>query len=333
MNALRSAYEALYRWMLAGGGDPTDEVLVLSHVRPDGDSLGAQTAIHHLLTVLGRPAAMANADPPPKRFDYLPAFHAILPPEAFSERLERHGRFRRAIFVDCADRERIGAAEALLDPEAEIVNIDHHATNDGYGHINVVRPDASSTSEVVYDFVRAVGLPLDQDLATALYTGILTDTGGFRYQNTSPKVLHDAAELVERGAEPYFIAEHALETMSLSQVRLLARALSDIRLVLGGRVALVEVTEALLRETGADLDASEGLVHYARNIEGVEVAVLFREQSDGIKVSFRSRRTVDVAALARQFGGGGHVRAAGALLPPPLSAAREAVIRALEAVL
>ncbi|MBE3596058.1 MAG: bifunctional oligoribonuclease/PAP phosphatase NrnA [Hydrogenibacillus sp.] len=325
IDSLAAAYRTLYGWLIAD----RDDVLVVSHVRPDGDALGAQTAMHRIIQKLGRRSAMVNADHPPKRFDYLPGYAEIHTVEALMSR----GPYRRAVFVDCADRARIGDVEALLSSDARIANIDHHATNDRYGEINVVRAEASSTCEIVYDFVRAVGVAMDEALATALYTGLLTDTGGFRYQNTSPKVLHDAAELVECGAEPYSIAEQALETMSLPQLRLLARVLGDIQLYAGGRVALIEVTAEALREAGAELDDTEGLVHYARNIEGVEVAVLLREQDEGIKASFRSRRRVDVAALAQKFGGGGHVRAAGATLAPPMAEARARVLEVLRATL
>lgn len=318
---------AFYEWLRRLEGA---KVLVLSHVRPDGDALGAQTAIAQILKLFHIEPVLVNEDPPPRRFDYLPNYHDMRQP---GDAACADNTFHHVIFVDAADLLRVGKANMLVAPYAEIVNIDHHATNDRYGHINIVQPEASSTCEVIYDWIRAINLPVSGELATSLYTGYLTDTGGFRYQNTTPKVLRDAAELVQFGASPYDVAEHALEMLSWEKLSLLQKSLATLELFASGKIAVLEVSEAMLEESGASFDDTEGLVHYGLNIEGVEVAALFREQADGIKVSLRSRRHVDVSKVAQQFGGGGHVRAAGLTLHMSLSDAKRKMVETLINVL
>ncbi|PTQ55137.1 MAG: 3'-to-5' oligoribonuclease A [Candidatus Carbobacillus altaicus] len=323
----QSVERSFYEWLK---GLERAQVLVVSHVRPDGDALGAQTAMAQILKLFHIESVLVNEDAPPRRFDYLPGYRDM---RRSVDTPLPGAPYQYVIFVDAADRERIGKALSLLAPEAEIVNIDHHATNDHYGHINLVKPEASSTCEVIYDWIRSTRLPVSVELATCLYTGYITDTGGFRYQNTTPKVLRDAAELVQFGASPYEIAEHALEAISWEKIKLLQKALATLKLFASGKIAFLEVTQSMLEETGTTLDDAEGLVHYGLNIEGVEVAALFREQTDGIKVSLRSRRAVDVSKVAQQFGGGGHVRAAGLTLHMPLDEAKRTMAETLLTVL
>lgn len=314
---------AFYEWLKRLEGK---QVLVLSHVRPDGDALGAQTAMSQILKLFHVEPVLVNEDVPSKRFDYLPDYDVMRRPD---DAVIAGHRFQHVIFVDAADLLRVGQANTLIAPHAEIINIDHHATNDRYGYINIVQPKSSSTCEVIYDWIRTINLPVSSALATSLYTGYITDTGGFRYQNTTPKVLRDAAELVQFGASPYDIAEHALEMLSWEKLKVLQKSLATLELLFSGKIAFLEVTRSMLAESGASFDDTEGLVHYGLNIEGVEVAALFREQEDGIKVSLRSRRRIDVSKVAQAFGGGGHVRAAGLTLHMSLDDAKQKMLETL----
>ncbi|PTQ52623.1 MAG: 3'-to-5' oligoribonuclease A [Brockia lithotrophica] len=316
-----------------------EPVLVATHVDPDGDALGSQGAVTLWLRRRGIPAEAFLEAHPPRRFAYLPhvsdlkvyARSEAVPP-AFSGGAVP--RFSRAIFVDAASFDRVGRVAELLADGAAVVNIDHHVTNTRYGHLNFVNPESSSSAEVVYDLIRSLGEEIDEDVAVSLYTGYLTDTGGFRFRNTSAKVFRDVSELIARGVSPADVAEFALDTLTLPHLRLLRLALGTLRMHADGLVATLTVTQAILREADAAYEDAEGLVGYARAIEGVEVGILFRETAEGaIRVSLRSRRNVDVSRIAARFGGGGHARAAGATLAPPLAQAEANVLAAVEEAL
>jgi len=316
-------------------------VLVATHVDPDGDALGSQGAVALWLWRRGISAEVFLAAPPQRRFAYLPHFSELRvytsskkladAPSSLGTSAEAVSRFSRAIFVDAASLDRAGLITELLAEHAFIVNIDHHVTNTRFGQLNFVNPEASSSAEVVYDLLRALGEDIDANLAVNLYTGYLTDTGGFRFQNTSAKVFRDVSELIAHGVSPADVAEFALDTLSLSHLRLLRLALGTLKLHANGLVATLAVTQSMLREADAAYEDAEGLVGYARAIEGVEIGVLFRETDDGaIRISLRSRRYVDVSRIAALFGGGGHARAAGATLDPPLAQAEAKVLAAIE---
>lgn len=220
--------------------------------------------------------------------------------------------------MDCADYERVGKVTHWFADEANILNIDHHPTNNGYGKVNIIKDDAAATAEILYDLVEACGVAWDKEAATAAYTGLLTDTGGFRYSSTSPKVMKIASDLLALGVNGPELAERLLEEITLPQLKVLTRALNTLSISEDGQIAWVVVTPEDMVECGAQNDDLEGIVNYPRNIQGVEVGILFKVISDEVaKVSFRSAGKVDVAALAQGFGGGGHVRAAGARVEGP----------------
>lgn len=306
----------IYDWLLAH-----DDYLIVSHVNPDGDATGSLLAMSQIIQQLHKKGTLVNEGSTPSRFSYLPNFESIL--NLTQAPLER--KYKYVVCVDCADFSRMGKVADYLVDDAEIINFDHHPTNDNYGYLAMVQPHASSTCEVIFDFVRKNQLELTTSLAKCLYTGYLTDTGGYRYSNTTPKVLRDAAELVAAGVEPYEIAERALESISFEHVQLLSKSLSSIQLIFDRRVAILSLPLALLHETGASKEDAEGLVNYGRNIEGVEVAVLIRETENGVKVSFRSKEYVDVSRIAQHLGGGGHVRAAGCSLMMTIEEARQTI--------
>jgi phosphoesterase RecJ-like protein len=308
-----SVYIEAEKWL-----KDNDNFLVVSHVNPDGDATGSLLAIAEILRLTGKKGTFVNEGRTPSRFSYLPGYEHIINFQEDPLKL----RFSHVIMVDCADRTRAGIVERCFDDGAEILNIDHHPTNDHYGSIAMVNPNASSTCEVIFDWVRSMGLPVSGTLAKCLYTGYLTDTGGFRYSNTTPKVLRDASELVELGAPPYEIAERALESITYEHILLLSKALASLELTNDGKVAYISLPLSLLQETGASKEDAEGLVNYGRNIEGVEVGVLLRETEDGVKVSLRSKDYVDVSQIAKQLGGGGHIRASGCFVEKGLSEIR-----------
>ncbi|MDU5951184.1 MAG: bifunctional oligoribonuclease/PAP phosphatase NrnA, partial [Paenibacillus macerans] len=230
-------------------------------------------------------------------------------------------KFDNVICVDCADFKRVGMTKELFAEGAKLLNIDHHPTNDGYGTVNLIVPYAAATAEILFDLIQFMGLELNEAIATALYTGLLTDTGGFRYSNTSPKVMATASKLLEYGVEGPGLSELLLEQMTLPQLRLLTRALNGLQLTEDGKISWVVVTDEDLKSAGAVHEDMEGIVNYPRNIQGVEVGLLFKViDEQAVKVSMRSAGKVDVAKVAQSFGGGGHVRAAGARVEGTLEA-------------
>lgn len=306
-----------------------DEFLVVSHVQPDGDAISSTVTVAWLLGKLGKQYAMYNDGPVPSRLSYLRGSDKIA---TAADRPQK--KYRNVILVDCADFGRSGDAKELFAEGAELLNIDHHPTNDGFGLVNLLRFDAAATAEILFELIQAFNLPLDADAATAIYTGLMTDTGGFRYANTSPHVMSIASRLLEAGADGPALAEWLLERMTMGQMRMIQRALARLTFSEDGRIGWIWVSAEDLSETGASNEDLEGLVNYPRNVEGVEVGLLFKQTEPGtVKISLRSAGLVNVAAVAQQFGGGGHVRAAGCRLSASLSEAVDQVVGAIRKAL
>lgn len=301
-----------------------DDFLVVSHLHPDGDAISSTLAMGWLLRQLGKTCVLANADPVPQKFAYLWQSSSIVDYSAAG--LARS--FEYVVAVDCADFGRIGKVRESFAEGAQLLNIDHHPTNDLFGRVNVVRAEAAATAEMIYDLAKQFDVEWNRDFASCIYTGLLTDTGGFRYSNTTPKVLAIASEMLNYGVENNVLAEHLLEKMSYPQILLLKKALAGLTFTPDRKIAWVSVTIEDLAETEANNEDTEGLVNYPRNIEGVEVGILFKQLArDEIKVSLRSSGHVDVSAIAKSFGGGGHARAAGCTLRYALGEAIERTVK------
>ncbi len=306
-----------------------DDYLIVTHERPDGDALGSALAVANMLQAMGKTWRFMVAEPMPKRFSYLPLFDSAVIVSAEPDR-----RFKNVITVDCADMGRFPELTKYVADDAQIVNIDHHRTNPRFGVAALVDEYAAATCELLYHVALCLSLRLDRDLATCLYTGLLTDTGGFSLPNTTREVLQIAAALLESGVKPYDVAEPALESRTWEQMRLLQLALNNLTVSNDGRYAALYVTRGMLEGAGATDDDAEGLVGFARSIDTVEVGILFRETPDEkVKVSLRSKRFVDVAQIAQQFGGGGHVRASGCTLSGAIDEAIDRVVAKVEEAL
>jgi phosphoesterase RecJ-like protein len=272
------------------------QILVVSHVNPDGDAIGSTLAVGLMAQSLGIPVTLVNESSVPEKLAFLPGTENILLPSQVKK------RFSVIVAVDAADISRIGICQQLFADNPVIINVDHHGTNDRFGKINIVKADAAATAEMLYDWAAFLDIPMSEDLATVLYAGLLTDTGGFRYSNTSSNVMRIAANLLEHGAESYQLADRLLETISIGYLEQLKNSLATMQITLDGKVAYLV----------SDEEDNDGLVNFARNIEGVDVGILFRPKDENqIKVSMRSRYIIDVSAVALELGGGGHARAAG----------------------
>ncbi|MBG9793112.1 exopolyphosphatase [Paenibacillus dendritiformis] len=286
-----------------------DDVLVVSHVQPDGDAISSTLVIGWLLDKWNKTYRLVNENGVPGRLRDLPMADQI---GSYADEEAPEKKYETVICVDCADYARIGKIANWIASDARILNIDHHPTNDRYGEAALIRDNAAATAEILYDLLLAAGVELDERVGTMLYTGLLTDTGGFRYSNTTPHVMSVASELLKLGVEGNTIAERLLETMSMAQVKLIQRGLSRLTFTPDQRIGWLFITSDDMRETGAVNEDLEGLVNYARNVEGVDVGLLFKQVDEqSVKVSMRSSERVDVSAIAQSFGGGGHVRAAG----------------------
>ncbi|WP_170920341.1 DHH family phosphoesterase [Desulfacinum hydrothermale] len=296
---------------------------VATHVRPDGDAVGALLAAATLLRKLGKQVDAYCQDPPPPGHDFLAGVQSI------RHTWDPDADYDAAFLVDCGELQRVGGvlAEKIIRVPV-IVNIDHHVNHDPFGTVAWVDPQASSTCEMLYTLSRHLGVEPDKDMAEQLYTGILTDTGSFRFSNTTHKVLRMAAELVARGAEPAFIAGRVYDSASPGRLHLLAKVLETVEYHADCRLATAQLTQAMFRQTHTNREDAEGFINHLRSVKTVVMAVLFREDVDQVvHVSLRSKSPVDVAAFARAHGGGGHRHAAAFRMQGPLEQVRHAVTR------
>jgi phosphoesterase RecJ-like protein len=298
--------------------------LIAAHERPDGDALGSELALCHLLRSLGKEALVYNQDRTPENYRFLPGSDRIV------HELPPLDPFEVAFVLDCSELSRVGRESARIGKIPELVNIDHHVSNGVFCDVRLIDPQASSTGELIFRLVQDMGVAVTSEMATCLYTAILTDTGGFRYSNTRRGALLAAAELVAAGANPQWISENVYETDSPARIRLHAAVLPTLLLEEGGRVGSMVVMQKALADAGALPDHAEGLVDLPRSIRGVEISILYAELPEGgFKLSLRSKGAVNVERVARLFGGGGHVNAAGCRVTGELAEIRRRVIEAI----
>jgi len=281
--------------------------LITSHINPEGDSIGSQIAIASLLNRLGKKVLILNESPVPQVLRFMPGIERIM------RKMPQDFDFQALVVLDCPDLTRIGKISQYIKPDTVIFNIDHHISNEYFGKYNWVNSNISSTGELIFELFKAFRLKINYEEALGMYVAIMTDTGSFRYTNTSPKTHSRIAELMKVGIKPYEIYTKIYESASLKDIALLAESLKTLKLSKDGRIAYLWVTKEMLKKTKASLEGTEEIITFARSIGGAEVAILFRETGtqDRIKVSFRSKGNVDVNALASFFKGGGHSTASG----------------------
>jgi phosphoesterase RecJ-like protein len=289
-------------------------LLLASHCDPDGDAVSSLLAMGLVLHKLSKKVTIYNASPIPAVYRFLPSVERIV------RHIKKATAYDAALILDCGHISRVGEAHTKICQIPVIINIDHHVTNTRFGDIQLIDPAACSTAELVYRLIKRLNAPIDKSIATSLYTGILTDTGSFRFSNTNQAAFAISQEMVRYGVEPYNIAQHVFGTYSLGRIKLLNLALDSIEISDNGKLSIMTLTHAMFTETGTQPEDVDGMINYARRIEDVKVAALIQEQRNGeadsnglrnFHVSLRSDGTVDVAAIAGAFGGGGHSSAAG----------------------
>lgn len=305
--------------------DRLEVFLITSHVRLDGDALGSELALYHMLKGMGKDVLVYNQDESPGNYRFLPGSENIV------HGLPLLDRFEAVFVLDCSEMGRLGEEASRIASLAHIVNIDHHVSNGHFGTVSYIDTHASSTAELLYRLMHMMGVEITCEIATNLYAAILTDTGGFRYRNTSKDTLLIASHLVERGANPQWISEHIYESNPPAKIALLAKVLETLSFALGGRVGYMVVTRDTLKETGALEEHTEGFVEIPRSIRGVDVSLLFNEVSDNsFKLSLRSKGNVDVERVAKVFGGGGHLNAAACTIEGDLETVKDRILGTLE---
>ncbi len=300
--------------------------LLTTHVNPDGDGLGAESALYLALKKLGKKVQVVNHDLLPKRFEYLGFCQAY----RASDSIPAH---EVCFVLDAGGFGRI-RDDVKREEFATLVNVDHHFSNDHYGDFNLVLPKAAATGEVVYYLIKALGVKINKEIAESVYTSLVTDTGGFRYSNTTPEVLRLAAELVDAGADAQKVSEQIFAGISKEAMELVRVSLGKIQIYADGSIASMTLTQADLRKSGASDEDTDNLINYVRKLDTVKVAIFLKERPDGqIKLSLRSRTDINVSLIAGKFNGGGHAYAAGAVMSGPMDQALQEVLQAAQEAL
>ncbi|MFA5182671.1 MAG: bifunctional oligoribonuclease/PAP phosphatase NrnA [Syntrophales bacterium] len=298
--------------------------LVTAHVKLDGDALGSELAVYSLLKGLGKDVDIYNQDKTPDNFRFLPGSDVIRntlpPPESFEV----------AFILDCSELDRIGDEASRIGAVKTLVNIDHHVSNGGFCEVRLIDPAASSTGELVFRLLRSMKTTITAEMATNLYTAIITDTGGFHYGNTGKDTFIAAGHLVESGANPQWISENVYESFPMSKIILLAKVMQTLSFDCRDRVGSLVIFLKDFEETGALWEHSEGFVDLPRSIEGVDISILYTELPDrNFKVSLRSKGVTNVERVAKAFGGGGHVNAAGCRIEGDIDTVKRRLLEAI----
>ena len=288
-----------------------DRFLITTHENPDGDALGSVVAMRLALEQLGKDGFLYLSGTIP-----LPSEYAFMSLAELSRELPDDAGERVVLALDCANVRRLGPDPAFVENAPLVVNVDHHHDNSRFGNVNLIVAEASSTGEILYDLFAELGTTITPDIAEALYIALVTDTGRFQYTNTTPKALRIAAQLVEAGANVHQVFQDVYENVAFAKLKLLARALERARVYEGGRLIVADLERADFAAAGAEEPFAEGIIDYLRAVEGAEIVALIREpptqNGPTRRVSLRTRGGgIDVSAIARKSGGGGHPQAAG----------------------
>jgi len=279
----------------------------------------------HGLRSLGKTVTTLSQDGVPDIYIFLPGCDTI------QSRLPQDVSFPLAIVLDSGDISRIGPdVLEIVRRSPLIIDVDHHISGDGFGQVKIIDATSASTAEIVFAFLKFLNVDITEQIATCLFTGLITDTGSFRFQNTTGKTFRTGAELVDAGAKPSEIAEIVFDNRTLPATLILGRALTSLKSAGDGRIFWVKLCLSDFAETGARDEDTEGIVNYARGVRGAQVGILFREVVPGkVRISLRSHEGLDVSKIAGEFGGGGHRMAAGCTYTGSIDAAEEAVVKVI----
>jgi len=309
----------------------SNNILLLTHVRPDGDAVGSIVSMGQALLSFGKQVSLYNEDEVPKSFQFLPFSENIV------QQIDDITVYDTALVLDCGDLARIGDKASEVEKIPVIINLDHHITNTGFGTYKIVDPSACATAEIVYRLIKQLNVDITRSMAFSIYTGIMTDTGSFRFSNTNQEAFAICEEMVSLGVDPNYVASHVSVAYSLSRIKLLNMVLESIEVSRNGKLSIMALTQEMLNKTGSKPEDLGRLINYARHIEDVKVAALIFESSNGctdmsdcknqFHISLRSDGSVDVAGIAATYGGGGHKSAAGFNVVSSLSDIKAEILR------
>lgn len=316
---LEAEFKKAYKQVLE-----SQNIYIASHVQPDGDNIGSMLSLGLALKKLNKNVRLLKSDEIPSDYMFLPNIDLIKDYDNIDE-------IDLFIALDSSDEGRLGKNKDLLSKAKTILNIDHHISNTDFGHINIVDHNASSTGELMYDFIKYMNISIDEDMATCIYTAISSDTGSFMYDNTSAKTHEIAADLIKIGIDKRNININLYQNKSLERTKLFIKTMDNLELYFENKVGLAKITQDMLEDCNAKMEDSEGIISFIRDISPVEVAILLKEFSNNeIKVSMRSKRYIDVAKICSNFGGGGHIRAAGCTINESIEEAKALILNEIE---
>ena len=297
--------------------------VISSHSRPDGDSIGSSLAMAFALRAMGKEADVVHSDPAPGPLMQFPGVRDI----QVMPQVGNH--YDAAIVMECGDLGRTGVAG--LD-RFFLINIDHHPGNVGYGRLNWFNPDAAACGEMVFDLVKALGAPLTPEVAIHVYLAILTDTGSFHYANISPRTFEICKEALEAGVDPVAVARNVYDSNNMGRLKLFGAVLSAMQIDASGRVAIVYLDHEMARAAGGTYEDTEGLINLPLTVKEILAIVFFKQiEGDEYRVSMRSKGNIDIGAIAKEFGGGGHRNAAGCTVKGAIDALKKMFIEKIEA--
>ncbi len=298
----------------------SNNIVILPHISADGDALGSGLALALALSSLNKNVVVYLEENIPQLYSFLPGQEMV---SVFPKEIETPDM---AIAIDTGDIERLGKREEIFKKADFTVNIDHHHTNTEFACLNYVSSKSSAVGEIIYQMLKMMELDLDRDISTCLFVAIITDTGGFRYSNTTYITHLIASDIMNSGINVPAIFSRVFDSISKEKVKLMGAAINSLELLENEKIASITLTEKMMKETGAIEEESEGIINLGRNIYGVEVAVLFKEKQDEVKVSFRSNSYVDVSIIANKYSGGGHKKAAGCTIKGQLHEVKKKVL-------
>lgn len=303
----------------------SNSIYVASHINPDGDNVGSTLALVMALKKMNKDVTPLLTGEIPSDYKFLPKIDLY---EDYSGDLHPIDLF---IAVDSADVDRLGINKPLLDVSKNILNIDHHISNTNFGMINLVDDKASATGELIYHLIKAMGIEIDIDIATCLYTAISTDTGSFIYDNVTDQTHEIIADLIRVGIDKSDINIQLYGSRSMEKTKLFIKSLSTLKLFNDNKIAIVQVSQKMLEDTGTTLDDTEGIISFVREIESVEVACILKESEElKTKISMRSKKYINVSDIAANFNGGGHIRAAGGTIYANIKEAEPIVVNKIK---
>jgi phosphoesterase RecJ-like protein len=283
-----------------------DNIVVIGHVRPDGDCVSSSLGLALGLRKLGKNAIAVLSDPVPRIYKWLPEVDLIVKPEDIPFNVGQ------VVVVDVSELSRIGRVVDIIKDKDSVITIDHHATGEPAGKIYWKDPTYPAAAEMVYDLLKYINVPFDKDLSQIVLTGICTDTGFFKYSNVNEKLFDDVGELVKNGARVDIVSRNVTENNRLSTIKLLTETLTKMKTELDGRLVWSFVTQEDLKKFGCDYEETAGIIGFVRTLDTAETAILFIEdENNQVNISFRSKVFIKVNDIALHFGGGGHDRAAG----------------------